>query len=87
MQNGIVVTIQKVVFVGKWAELWFKEKNIAYNILKATNDSYHFSCKIDQLYDAVDKAKLTDKILNTGFKNKRLILQYDGNWNILEIMN
>lgn len=72
--------IKKIKFVGKWAEIWFKEDS------NNKDDSFDFCVKSRYLWDAVHESDLFTEIMNNGFKNKKLILIYvSPNWELKSI--
>ncbi len=79
-----ILTITKVNFTGKWVEFWFDGGK---PMIKDDSECYHESSKAYMLWDAAEKAGLTNEIHNTGFVGKKLKWTYDApNWEIVEFI-
>lgn len=65
----LITTITQVRFTGKWVEIWVKENLPTIN---GEPGGYHLSSKSQYLWDAVEKAELTNEIHNTGLVGRTL---------------
>ena len=75
------LTIEKIKFIDKWVEFWFKEEH---ETITSDVDSYHLSTKAYMLWSAVERADIENEIYNNGFRGKKIKLFKDEgcNWEI-----
>ena len=64
-----ILTIEKIRFVDKWVEFWFKEEH---ETMSGDKDGYHLSSKSYMLWSAVEKADIENEIHNNGFRGKKI---------------
>lgn len=76
---SVIMTIERVVFVGKWAE--FLSKDRAVNLTGF--QQYDASSKSYMLEEAVRKSGMIDDIRKNGYKGKKIKWVYkEPNWEI-----
>lgn len=70
VDKNVLLTIDRVRFVDKWVEFWFKEK--------PNESAYQLSSKSQYLWNAIEKAGIYDQVISEGLKDRLIVFELIG---------